>query len=345
MQMKIHCTFGRSYVALCLLISLLILPYISQAQYPSTPYIAWSPDGRWVAFSYEHRVDILDIETMLIINSFTELDSFGSKPVWSPNSLIIGIVNGATLEIWEAPWDNEEATQVASFDNSIGSTGAINSASWHPDGEIIAISSGTFVSFFDLESNTMIISENGVRSDIISEIVWHPSGDKLAVARLSNTGEIWEYPLQENNLLILLDSYLDSRGNYINPYFNAVDWSHKTNSITYTGVDKLFHLDLTTLDDNTSAVRPIVGQNTIEFIGHVGNVYSVDWHPTENLLATGGEDGTVRIWDVATGEYTIVREIEDNLPVVSVVWSPNGSQLAFGDTTDTIEIVEIIESE
>src|SRR5262249_47237984 len=50
------------------------------------------------------------------------------------------------------------------------------------------------------------------------------------------------------------------------------------------------------------------------------------------LLATGGHDGTVRLWDVAKGQQ--VRQINAHIappqpaPVYGVAWSPDGKQLA-----------------
>ena len=40
-------------------------------------------------------------------------------------------------------------------------------------------------------------------------------------------------------------------------------------------------------------------QPTLE--GHDLEVYSVTWHPHGNVLASGGTDRTVRVWDVAQG--------------------------------------------
>jgi WD40 repeat protein len=52
--------------------------------------------------------------------------------------------------------------------------------------------------------------------------------------------------------------------------------------------------------------------------------------PNGRILATGSGFGAIRVWDVDTG--TLVREMEGSHNSVSVVFSPDGSILAAGDS-------------
>ena len=49
-------------------------------------------------------------------------------------------------------------------------------------------------------------------------------------------------------------------------------------------------------------LRLQVPENTSN--GHTDRVYSVDFSPSGNLLASCSEDGTIRVWRVQTGECT-----------------------------------------
>lgn len=51
----------------------------------------------------------------------------------------------------------------------------------------------------------------------------------------------------------------------------------------------------------------------------------IAWHPTDDVLASAGYDGTVRIWDTATGEGRILQAFD--FEVFSVVFSPDGERL------------------
>jgi len=48
------------------------------------------------------------------------------------------------------------------------------------------------------------------------------------------------------------------------------------------------------------------GDVVTRFAGHAGGTLSISWSPDEALLASGGQDGAVRIWDVATREELAV---------------------------------------
>ncbi|HEV3262983.1 MAG TPA: protein kinase [Gemmataceae bacterium] len=72
---------------------------------------------------------------------------------------------------------------------------------------------------------------------------------------------------------------------------------------------------------------PGVRSWTIETRSARGQVKAVAYRPGGKLLATGGDDGTIRLWDPATGQ--LVRMLVGN-PVLSLSWSPNGKILAGG---------------
>ncbi len=71
--------------------------------------------------------------------------------------------------------------------------------------------------------------------------------------------------------------------------------------------------------------------------GHKPYVRSVSFSPDGTLLASGSDDDTIRLWDVATGEE--IRTLTGHTSVVtSVSFSPDGTLLASGSRDNTIKL-------
>src|SRR5262249_56584762 len=68
------------------------------------------------------------------------------------------------------------------------------------------------------------------------------------------------------------------------------------------------------------------GRAALPMAGQGGAVPAVASAPDGKTVATAGADGTVRIWDLATGKQTL--KLEQPSEAVGVVFSPDGTTLA-----------------
>lgn len=77
----------------------------------------------------------------------------------------------------------------------------------------------------------------------------------------------------------------------------------------------------------TPAKLPGVKSWTVETKGHRGIIADAKMSHDGKWLATGGHDGTIRIWN-ADDEFKLHRVLIDEFPVGEVAWSPDGNYLA-----------------
>ena len=75
----------------------------------------------------------------------------------------------------------------------------------------------------------------------------------------------------------------------------------------------------------------------VTLAGSPGPIYAVAFSPNGQLTATGGADGTVRIWNVASGQE-IMKFTGHTSSVWNVVFSPDGRTLATGGSDATTRI-------
>jgi WD40 repeat protein len=83
---------------------------------------------------------------------------------------------------------------------------------------------------------------------------------------------------------------------------------------------------------NSAYDGKVINKERSALSGHQHRIRSLSFSPNGNKLASGSQDGTIKIWDTETWsiESTIQDKDEPASPVLSVAFAPNGNFLAAG---------------
>ena len=184
---------------------------------------------------------------------------------------------------------------------------------FHPHLPIVAVAA-EYGRWWDLIDERSWEKQRHVRLPrTVCDIRWDNKGSFLAVCGLEGSA-LFD---RQGNLRRLSPRQVRGR---------CLAW-HPSSAVLFTGAE----------DGTIVALSVDDLEELIIMSGHLGNVNDVECSPCGGRLASAGQDGTIRIWDVATGLELIRLAIEGVKEFTSVEWSPDGLQL--GATTNDGQIL------
>lgn len=250
--------------------------------------------------------------------------------------------NGKTIALPELEFNNQRVSgSVTLFEIDSGKeirriempTNGISAIAFSPDGKTLAFNTHSAIFFKDAESGKEIRQIRNINGANL--IVWTPDGKSLAVK--GRDGVVRLFDTATGNLVRTLGELAGPRPG--NAGFVGNPNGAITTDVAFTSDGKTLILGgqhvPRFIEVATGKEQPLQGG------GHQGAVTSVLISSDGKTVVSRGAEGTLRVWNAATGIE--MRQISEPAGASSVVFSPDGTTVAFGMNDGNVRLVGILD--
>jgi WD40 repeat protein len=303
--------------------------------------VVWSPDGRHVASASRDRtLRVWDVaaakQTRALDGSTEELLAVA----WSGDGSYLASMDWTgVIKVWDTKtWQPVATLAEMAVTPELARhwpTGTAKLA-WSADSRHLAAAKGRMMGQDDAvtvwEAGTWqpVFGPHMMTTRLNIDVAWSRKGQRLAILGFvdqhymptSGSGSdvliVWKPGAREKPHALIDSNRLSMRITIL----GSVAWSPDDRWLAFacnTGLSQGSH---------GLRIWDVSGEHTVRTLrGHTNVVRSVAWSPDGRRLVSASDDGTVKVWDVSSGEELLTFRGKPETPFTSVAFSPDGRRI------------------
>ncbi|MGN7250368.1 nSTAND1 domain-containing NTPase [Arthrobacter sp. SAFR-014] len=278
--------------------------------------VAFSPDGASLATaSWDGAVRLWDVAEIYSVSRayLGHLDYVQDVAMSPVGDMMATASVDRTAQLWDVASGKRRGP-------ALRHNSEVNAVAFSPDEHTLASVSGDGVLKLWNAGTGDLLGPPIAASGALSDVAFSPDGEQVAVAVDDGTVQTWRVTSRERRSVPQLSHFEGVNGIAFSP-----DGAMASAS-----------------DDGTVRIwNPASGRSVGPLTGHQGPVYGVAFSPDGRVLASGGSDNNVLLWDAATGKR-MGAPLSGHTDVVrSVAFSPDGRLIASGSDDRTVRVWDV----
>jgi len=279
--------------------------------------LAFSPDGKRLASGSFHRrwTELWDIQSRQWITNLIGHTSDATSAAFSPDGKVLATGSYRNTLLL---WNPENFGLIGVLSNSFGA----GRLAFSPDSKVLAAASFS------------LLAPNGMKTLAFWDMAFRQRIEKLSEAA-PDAGCV----AFSGNSRLLAIGYTDGSvrlwdfrtGQELGEFRNT---GHTIWEVAFSPDSRLL---ASTAEENVVLFDVVARRMSRVLEAHTGEVKSVTFAPDGKSLASAAEDGTIRLWNLATGDVALIltRKLE---PVYCLAFSRDGALLASGGLDGDVQL-------